>query len=428
MRPALIEDYKNPTYRALARSVLTNFLLEDKRIPFVAGMDSSIVHYKPWSSIVFNPKVEDGWKAILENYYNSDEYRILNESVAGDPLLSKYATIQFLNTLFEKGREELKRIRPDSSSEELENPIDTINRLLSSEEVPIRIKEFLAEALVSDLRKEAERIRRDVEVVESFSLIGVPVAEFLDKPDEFREMVRNKIVVYLVKLLRRAVREAPSLKQTKMPTLIGGRPLGVKRIQRWSELSRVLPLEYLDDDLLAYKIASRTLRVSEQYGGIQNYVVYIDKSGSMAQGIRYYTSPVTWESVPKISFATASALALAWRLRQVGAKMTLKFFDVEVHDPISDFKDILDALLRVRAGSGTNLEAVIEDAMNHHLDERVIMITDAIGYVPEDLAKRAKGRGLDLTCVFIKSENEVLRRYFNCVHLREAKPDILLKI
>ncbi|RLG90722.1 MAG: hypothetical protein DRO36_05645, partial [Candidatus Hecatellales archaeon] len=246
----------------MARSVLTNFLLEDKRIPFVAGMDSSIIHYKPWSSIVFNPKLEDGWKAILEKYYNSDEYRILNESVAGDPLLSKYATIQFLNTLFAKSEVELKRLKPVVSREELKNPIDAIGRILDDEEVSKRVKDVITDALVLELKKEAERIRRDVEVAESFSLIGVPVAEFLEKPDEFREMARNKIVVYLVKLLRRAVREAPSLKQTKMPTLIGGRPLGVKRIQRWSELSRVLPLEYLDDDLLAYKIASRTLRVS----------------------------------------------------------------------------------------------------------------------------------------------------------------------
>ncbi|MEM2363840.1 MAG: hypothetical protein QXQ20_09125, partial [Candidatus Nezhaarchaeales archaeon] len=65
MKPALVEDYSNTTYRALARSVLSNFLLENKKLPFVVAMDSSIVHFKPWSQIVFNPSAKSAWKFIL---------------------------------------------------------------------------------------------------------------------------------------------------------------------------------------------------------------------------------------------------------------------------------------------------------------------------------------------------------------------------
>jgi hypothetical protein len=73
----LIEDYTHPLYRAFARGVLLNPLLENKNIPFYIAMDSSIIHYKHWGKITFDPQVEDPWKTILEKYYNSDTYRKL---------------------------------------------------------------------------------------------------------------------------------------------------------------------------------------------------------------------------------------------------------------------------------------------------------------------------------------------------------------
>ncbi|MEM4602177.1 MAG: hypothetical protein QW808_04690, partial [Desulfurococcaceae archaeon] len=81
MKPALIEYYDNTTYKALARSVLSNFLLENKKLPFYVAMDSSIIHFKPWSQIVFNPHSKSAWKTILERYYESESYKKLNSAV-----------------------------------------------------------------------------------------------------------------------------------------------------------------------------------------------------------------------------------------------------------------------------------------------------------------------------------------------------------
>jgi len=426
LKPALIEDYKNTTYRSLARSVLSNFLLENKRIPFFTAMDSSIVHFKPWSQIVFNPHVKGGWKAILEQYYNSDSYRVLNNSVAGDAMLSKYATIHFLNKLFEKSEEQLKQLKRSLSKKDKEDPVGSLMQLLDTQVTPQTNK--VIQALASALAEEAEEIRKDIEAIESFSHVGVPVATLLEKPDEFRKKARNRIIINLVRFLQRLRREAPNLKQTRAPTLIGGRPLGIKKIQRWSELSNVLPVEYLDDDLLTYKIASRTVRVSERYGNIQNYVVYLDKSGSMSDDIKYHVSPTQTEYVPKISFAAASALALAYQLKKVGAKMTLKLFDVEVHDPISDFAQLVDTLMKIRADSGTNITNVLEDAVKKHREEKVVIVTDGIDEVSEEAVKKAKSANLDLTCVFIKTDNELLRKNFKSVRVEEAKPSILLEV
>ena len=192
--------------------------------------------------------------------------------------------------------------------------------------------------------------------------------------------------------------------------------------------SNVLPVEYLDDDLLTYKIASRTVRVSERYGNIQNYVVYLDKSGSMSDDIKYHVSPTQTEYVPKISFAAASALALAYQLKKVGAKMTLKLFDVEVHDPISDFAQLIDTLMKIRADSGTNITNVLEDAVKKHREEKVVIVTDGIDEVSEEAVKKAKSVNLDLTCVFIKTDNELLRKNFKSIRVEEAKPSILLEV
>jgi uncharacterized protein with von Willebrand factor type A (vWA) domain len=427
MKGALVEDYGNNTFRSLARGVLSNFLLENKRLPFFVSIDSSIIHYKPWPQIVFNPQAKGGWKAILERYWSSEPYRLLNNAVAGDPLLSKYATVNFLNALFKKSEEEQKR-REDKDRRGREDPVGALMSLIDR---MVQQSNPSADRIVTSvckaLEEEAEETLRDIEAAESFTHIGVPVAELLERPDEFREKARNKIIVYLVKFLQRLRREAPSLKSAKSPTLIGGRPLGVKRIQRWSELSRVLPIDYLDDDLLAYRIASRTVRVSESYGSIQNYVVYLDKSGSMSSEIYYRSSPTQVEYVPKISFAAASALALAHQLRRLGARMTLKLFDVEVHDPITDFAQLIDVLVKIKADSGTNISNVLNDASKHR-DDKVVVVTDGIDHVSEDSVRNAKSHGLDVTFVFIKTDNELLRHNFPCIHLREAEPEVLLRI
>ncbi|MEM2260947.1 MAG: hypothetical protein QXK24_00705 [Ignisphaera sp.] len=426
MRPALIEDYRDPTYRALARSVLSSLLLENKKVPFVVAMDSSIIHYKPWHQIVFNPNVKSAWRIILERYYNTEAYRKLNNIVAGDPMLAKYATIHFLNTLFKKSLEQLKQLKKTLSKKDEEDPVDSLLQVLTTQPSPETVKAL--RAVVGALEKEAEETLKDIDAIESFSHIGVPVANLLEKPDEFREKARNRIIVNLVRFIKKFMREAPNIKQLMSPTLVGGRPLGVKRIQRWSELPRALPMEYLDDDLLIYRIASRSLRVSEQYGGISNYVVYLDKSGSMAGDIRYYTSPTQYEHVPKISFAAAACLVLAYQLRKVGAKMTLKLFDVEVHDLITNFNQLIDILLKINADSGTNISNVLEDAIKYHRNDKIIVVTDGIDQVNEEVVKKAKSMNLDITFVFIKTDNELIRKYFKHRRVDEVRTPVLLEV
>jgi hypothetical protein len=483
-RGVLIEDYDDPVYQAIAHGVRSSFQNEAEKLPFFVFLDSSIVHFKPWYQIAFDPKARNGWGAILEKYWQSEPYRKLNDVVSGDPLLAKYATINFLEALLKgaadaqaqkvESRENYYWIKPYRYEDEDESEGYLMNRSIiiplvsmrdakkdrekavafltnlidcqlpdnkqlgplsklfgRSKQKPspgVRPEESIS-TICKSLEWEAQLTLEDIVTAESFSRAGIPIAKLLEKPDEFRRKMRNTIVVQFVDLFHRLSRESPGLGGTA-PTPIGGRPLGVKRIQRWSELPRVVPSEWLDDDLLQYRIASRTVRVVENVGAVRDRVFYLDKSNSMGGEIVYRESPTQVKHVPKLSFAAALALAMAYNLRRLGAKAVVKLFDEEVHDPIVDLEEMIDVLLRIRWGRGTDINEVLYDALRSYrgTDKRVVVITDGIDEVGEEYVKRAKSYNLDIIFVFIKTDNQLLRQSFPCVHLQEAQPQVMLRI
>jgi hypothetical protein len=488
-RGVLIEDYDDPVYHTIAHGVRSSFQKEAEKLPFFVFLDSSIVHFKPWYQIAFDPKAKNGWRAILEKYWQSEPYRKLNDVVSGDPLLAKYATINFLEALFkgaadaqaQKGESggnhswiNLYQREDESSSynfterdymprniiislasmrdgkKDREKAIAFLNNLidcqLPDDEHPGLLSKLFGRSkqkpspgvwpeesistICKSLEWEAQLTLKDVEAVESFSRAGIPIVKLLEKPDEFRRKVRNTIVVQFVDLFHRLSRESSGLGGT-VPTPIGGRPLGVKRIQRWSELPRVVPSEWLDDDLLQYRIASRTVRVVENVnvGAVRDRVFYLDKSNSMGGEIVYRESPTQVKHVPKLSFAAALALAMAYNLRRLGAKAVIKLFDEKVHDPIVDLEEMIDVLLRIRWSEGTDINEVLFDALSYKgTDKRIVVITDGIDKVGEAYVKRAKSYNLDIIFVFIKTDNQLLRQNFPCIHLQEAQPQVMLRI
>lgn len=421
MFPSLLEDYKNTTFRSLARSVILDPVFADKKFPFMAVMDASIIHFKPWLNIVFNPKAKTGWRLFLEKYHASEKYRKLNNIVNGNPLLSRYVTVAFINSIIKELKNQSQKLgwKEENTIKALNTPFSNLNANEG------KVVNQIIDALHISSDNETKELIEDVETISSFSHIGIPVATLLEKPDEFRKKARNRIIVNLVRFLNR-LRNAPDIRQTKAPTLVGGRPLGIKTIQRFSELSRVLPIELIDDSIFEFKVSSRTLRVSEQYGSIRNYVVYLDKSGSMADSIPCKTISGV-EYIPKISFAAASVLTLASKLKNIGAKLTLHFFDVDVHDPVSNFAQIIDLLLKIKADSGTNVSLVLENALKYR-DEKIIIITDGIDVIDEDACKKAKAKSLDVSCVLIKTDNPLLKKYFNTVRVEDAKPEVILSL
>lgn len=404
---ALVENYDNPDFRTGARSVIGGIgLKNDARVPFNLALDSYVMHDKGWPDIVFNPASRSAWKPVLEDYYTSDEYRTLNEQTRGDGLMAKYATTNFLNTFVsERGRQQ----GPGSGSQDAEY----------MEQMPQDQLSGISNALKDQARETAA----EISVAQGFTHLGIPIQQFLDTPDEFREMARDRVVVQLVRMLR-VFQHSQITKVAKVPTMVGGRPRGVKRLQRYEELNRTVPTELLmDDDLFAYKVATRQLLVDERHGGLPDYLIYVDKSGSMTGPIEDAKNPDMY--VPKISFVAALALAFEESLRKAGSRMTLKLFDVEVHDPIVKRMDLIKTLMSIEADSGTDITKVLEDAMTYR-DEKVVVFTDGIDKVDEAAIQRARSH--DIHFVFIQTKSDQLDKAFRNVQIGKIDPSVLMRI
>lgn len=437
MKGVFVENYRNPTLRNLAVSVEEHLSLMNVKVPLYVILDSIILHVKPWHSVIIDPRASGAWLEVVKRYWSSNEYRTLNEVTAGDPLLARHAAIKFIEALVKQSKREEKRMEESGRSGNSE----VVGRVAKAKEEHGDVAALLVAAgvygveardvvnsTVKALRDAARAAKEELEAALLFSHYGVPVARMLEKPDTLRQLMASKMVVEFVRFLSLLRRVSADAGATRYPSMVFGTPIGVKKMQRWSELARLVPVDLVDDDIFAYRVASRSVRVRESYGGIPSHVIYLDKSGSMSYRIVYIPEPGRKEYVSKISFAAASAIALVTRLRSVGASATLKLFDTDVHDPVRDVVEMINVLLRVEADSGTNITNVLNDAVENHKDSRVLVVTDGIDVVSEDAVKRARRVGLDVTFIFIDTDNELLRRNFRCVHLREAKPDILLTV
>lgn len=407
-----LENYE--LYKPISLSILKS---SKAVFPLQFVQDLVIMHMKPWSSLLFNPKAKTPWKKLLQKYYLSEEYKKLNEVIAGDPLLAKYAVISILTKISQ--REEVRAI----VNQTLSHGPGQSAQASSDQKISAIAKEMRGESnkIVEDIEtlKDLQQTMKSVRSTHGYSNEGIPLLSFLEKPEEMRRVLSNKILVSFVRLYKSYKQMATSFASARIPTTFGGIPVGIKTIQKITEIPRTLPQEIIDEEIFSMKFATKTLKVTENYGALRDAVVYIDKSGSMDGNFGRK------ERVPKISFAAASALALAHQLRKNGAKMTLKFFDVYVHKEVSDYNKIIEELLKVKADSGTNITRVLEDAMNYP-EKKVIVISDGIDSIDEEVCKKAK-RKVDLKAILIETDNEVLRRYFDCFRIEEPSP-IVLKI
>ncbi|MEM1520627.1 MAG: hypothetical protein QXK42_03715 [Candidatus Korarchaeum sp.] len=364
--------------RQLAYEVAGMF--EELRFPSHVLVDSTALHYIRWTDIVFRERASP-WAQVLWSYYLSEQYRRLNGIVNGNWILAKYATYHFLKKLNEK-----------------------------------EAKGLAEEAM--ELAEEAKGLAEEVLLLQAFSHFGIPVERYLREPDRLRYILSNRIVVSMISLFRKAI-AYPDFSIARMP-VERGVPLGMKRMERPSELPKVLPQDFAEESLFSYLLATNALRVREEYGGIRGYVVYLDKSGSMRG-----TMPFGGGWVPKISFAAASALALMRFVKRYGGDFTLKFFDTEVHDEVRGPEDLIESLLRIKAEEGTNVTEVLRDARRYE-ERRIFVVTDGIDEVDENVVKSSKH--LDITFIFIKTDNEILSKYFRCVRIERVDPQVLLKV
>jgi len=249
-------------------------------------------------------------------------------------------------------------------------------------------------------------------VMSGFSHTGIPMRKLMDV-DEMRELLSNYIVIALSNALRKISVTDPG-KSTSKPSPKRGIPIGVKTIRSFSEITDLIPMEYLNDqDLFAYRVVGMKARVRERFSSMNKYMVYVDKSGSMGGTMKFMD-----DVAPKIAVATANAISLARYLKTHGGSLTLKFFDTEVQEPLTDMWEILKTLSSVKADGGTDISNVLEDIADNGKEHKCIIVSDGIDGIDEKSA--AAVSGMDVASILIGTTNPILEKYTKVTRVSEA--------
>ena len=247
-----------------------------------------------------------------------------------------------------------------------------------------------------EARQEAEAAAAALTGGHGYSLEGLSIWHFTQQPDEFRRRV--KLLVGAAFALRHFSRVLPaSLSHQQTESLWGGIDGAAKMTQYW-QMREALPSElayaHISRALFAVKLAQTSLMVYRRAAAAK-YVIFVDKSGSMAETLTGEPNSLgpgdsrlreflgtERLAVPKISLAAGLALAL---YRRYGA--TVYLFDTEV-DRV-DPRDVVNVLLTIKADGGTNIGEVMQEALRIYKPENIyIIISDGITDAPPELTNQ----------------------------------------
>ena len=412
-------DYSSQALRASTYDIMQSFEKKDVRLDHNMALDSHLMNNKHWPSLVFNPSSKSSWQSVLRGYYESDEYKRMNAKVHSNPLLAKMATMNFLDSVIKSVNKNSSQVQPQGNQggQQNTNNNNMQNFFSNLSQMPQAQSQNIIQGIVASASSQASDTMEMSDAMDGFSHMGIPLERY--DFDQVREILGNKIAINMMKIFRKMV-SLPMGKNLTAPSPRRGIPIGSKVMRSFSEIPDLLPGEYLDDDLMSLKIATRTAQVRQRFSGIKNVVVYLDKSGSMGGSM-----PYEGEHVQRVAFAGGCAFALAKQLRGMGGHLTLRLFDTEVHKEITDYFDILKAACSITADGGTDISKVLEDAIQYS-DEQVILVSDGIDSVEEAAARKASA--IDMRCVLLQERNSILERYLKVQHVDKLEGNFLMEV
>ena len=420
--------YQDPTVRSATFDLTQTFSEKNVTMGSHFLMDAHLMHFKPYENLVLNPLSKNSWKSLLEQEMADPKYQELNAKVSRNPMLSLMATKNFLQAIVEKAQQSQNAIppnmmpqnQPGGGGQQPFNFSNFMNALTNMQNGPMgnqATSNNILAGMASAASNATQQTNDMITVMNGFTHSGIPMKRLTD-PDEMREILSNRFVVSLAKVMKRLNTDDSGKSHVK-PSTRRGIPIGTKKMQYFSEIPDMVPQDMLDEDLQNYKIASKTAHVRERYSSMNNYLIYLDKSGSMGGGIEFID-----DYAPKIAVAAASALGLARTVKAHGGTVTLKLFDTEVGDPITDMWDLLKTLGGIQADGGTNITLVLEDVIQKGRDYKAVLISDGIDSIDETVAKSCSK--MDLTSVLIQTSNDLLEKYTNTVKITKFTGDNIL--
>lgn len=440
-----LADYNDPANKSAAHSLMNHYLNrkeEKAKVTRDFATDSFIMHNKPWPDILFNPKSDNAWSNILKSYYQTDDYKKLNNNSAHDPLMAKMATMKFLEKLMGVGernqnnkniQQQMQQMQQNQQSQPTspqgnqpnqtqgQEPFDFeefINALSQTQESNPGTCNNISQQMVRAAQEGAQETAKMAALARGFTHFGIPILKFGDA-DDIRRALSNKIVVALMQILKKVASLSEGRSGSK-PSPTRGLPVGSKTMRSFSEIPDIVPTELLNEDLLAYKLAGRKVQVRERFSSMADYLVYLDVSGSMEFG----SFEMDGKRVPNVSYAAACVIALAMATKRKGGSLILKPFGSEVYDPISDYMEIIKAALTLEANDGTNITKVLNDALEHN-DKKVVIVSDGVDRVEEDILKAASHE--DISFVLLNTGAGNIEKYIPCKKVKAVNGNFLME-
>jgi uncharacterized protein with von Willebrand factor type A (vWA) domain len=332
------------------------------------------------------------WRAFVESVIKSPNYVRLNQLTRGSMELSAAAAVRmFMKLGYDRRRidelnEAMKQLAEGKVPPGMEAAAASAGGpqelLMELEKEAMSCGTAVAEKLdkvieelmrYAEARGQAEAAIAVLSGGHSYSLEGLSIWHFYERPDEFRRRV--KLLRDAAKMFRRfmSVFSEPA---EQMASIWGGIS-GATLMMRYEQVVDAIPYELaiadVSPELFAVKVAAKQMIVRER-GTKLRLILYVDKSGSMAEEMG--------GGVPKISAAAGLALALH---RKYNAEIYL--FDTEV-DYVAP-RDVIETLLKILADGGTDISQVMEDALRHASDNSMfIIISDGITDAPKELVDK----------------------------------------
>jgi len=435
--------------------------------------DSGLMFYQDYETVLHSLRKQPQslWQKVVSQFVKTEKFFKLNQLTQSSMELSSLAAARFLHEFADQVRKELQELadqrkvaaEQDALRKLAQKPLNEIltslmamndqqlQQTLASLGVgndPKTLQELanaVATAVLNAAKEAAESAMQDVKEFKEareeaeaaaemlagagghgYSHEALSVLTFLQNPDEFRRRVR--LLKTAFDFMKRFLEITPSsLSQQQVVSMVGGIS-GVDRMLRESQLKDLLPQELaalasLQDERLKQLLKlDFLLRLSQkqvmvyQRAATLRPVVFVDKSGSMAEGLY---DPRIQVSVPKISVAAGLALALYLKY-----SADIYLFDTEVEGPVSRSR-VVDLLLRIRADGGTRIAEVLQKILEIGKKDYIyIVITDGIDNVSSDVIKQLDAAGLKQNVRFIlvppSWEAPWLRNNFKYVYARDV--------
>jgi hypothetical protein len=444
-----IKDYDDPALRSTAYELTTTYRNKEVDAAMISrefATDSYIMHSEDWKNILFNPKSSNAWSEALKQYYETQDYRRVNENVSGDGILSKLATMSYLDKIvgvaqqYSSTNQNFQQPPQQNQGQQGQNgqqPGQQGNQ--GNGQQPFNLQVFfdqlsnvsqnpnqknLAASVMRGIAAAGQQAAQEAEALATvalgFSHYGLPILKFGD-PDELRATLSNRVIIALLKVLKK-LGSTDGGKNGAQPSPRRGIPIGNKRMASFSEIPDIQFSEMLNPLLFSNRLINKKVQVKQRFSSMSDYLVYIDVSGSMNSG-RF---EVDGQVVPNISYAAACVIAMAIYLEKNGGNLIMKPFGSSVYDPITDKIEIIKTCLKLQANDGTNLTKVLEDSL-YYKDYKVIIVSDGIDHIQDEGVIRRAAKN-DLKAILLNSSAPQLEKYFPVMKVSGFSGNFLMKV